>query len=186
MSIFDDIKSNPDYSPNNSVNWFRKNVAETMKNIGTQQFLGMHQSMQTRTITVGGMVMFGYSPKFKDDLPYYDKFPLILPFNADAKHFWGINLHYLPPQIRLQILDKLYQTTTPKIGKNTSIHLTWEMLKAISMHKAIKHSVKCYLRGYVKTRFVQVETENWPLAVFLPLARFEKKSENQVWSAGGF
>ena len=55
------------------------------------------------------------------------------------------------------------------------------MLQSISMNSAVKFAVKKYLHGHVKTRFIQVDIENWPIASQLPMARFKKESEDHVW-----
>jgi hypothetical protein len=181
-SLYDEVKKNPKYNPNNSVNWFRQNVTDHFRNLGQMQFMDRNKMFQTRMVVPGDMCFFGYDPKYKQELPYYDKFPLILPFSVDAKHFIGINLHYLPPPVRIRILDKLIMTATDKdIPDKMKVQVSWKILSALSENKAIQHSVKKYLIGHVKTRFITVPTKEWPIAVFLPLARFAKADEATVW-----
>lgn len=182
MSIFQTVKDNKTYNPNNSVNWFRQNVTNHFKNLGQMQFMEMNKMHQATKIVPGTMCFFGYDPKYKDDLPYYDKFPLILPFYVDSTHFMGLNLHYLPPAKRIIILDKLVQNATNKdIPEKMQIALSWKLLTSLSENAAVKHSVKKYLHGYVKTRFIEVPTQDWPIAVFLPVSRFAKADEATVW-----
>lgn len=181
-NVFKDIKNNPKYNPNNSVAWFRKNVTNTLNNMGQMQFMGSMQAHQTNNIVPGRMYFYGYDPKYKDELPYYDKFPLLLPFDQDATHFMGLNLHYLPLDKRILILDKLVVYATNKsTPEKMKLQLSWEMLKKISEHKAIQFSVKKYLKGHVKTRFIEVPMMDWPIASFLPMARFAKANEAKVW-----
>ena len=182
MSIFEDIRKDKKYSATNSVAWFRKNVTNAFQNLGTQQFMGDNQASQTSRIVPGTMVFFGYDPKYKDELPYYDKFPLILPFHVDSTHFMGLNLHYLPPQMRILLLDKLLhfnrnKDTAPKM----KIQMSWELLKGISQTKAVEYSVKKYLHGQVKSKFIVITPDDWPIACMLPLARFAKADEKTVW-----
>lgn len=182
MSIFHKIEGDPNYNPNAAVSWFRRSVTNAFAGLGTQKFLGDHQYLQSTSFMPGQMVFFGYDPKYKEELPYYDKFPLILPFSVDAKHFSGINLHYIPYERRIVILDKLVELATDKnVPEKMQIALSWKMLKGLSEHKAINHAVKTYLKGHVKTRFVLVPTQSWPIAAFLPLSRFAKMDESSVW-----
>ena len=44
---------------------------------------------------IGRLNMFLYDPKYKDKLPYYDVFPLVLPIQRYSDGFLGINFHYL-------------------------------------------------------------------------------------------
>lgn len=182
-TIFEQIRlENKNYNPNRSLEWFRSNITNAMKGIGTQQFLGQNITLQTQQIKPGGLYFFGYDPKFKEELPFYDKFPLLLPFGGDAKHFIGLNLHYIAPQYRVMILDKLLGfSKNEMIPDKMKTQLSWQLLKRIATTRVAEHAVKQYLRGYVKTRFVSVPTKDWPIAVHLPLARFVKASEQQVW-----
>ena len=50
--------------------------------------------------------MFFYDPKFKKTLPYYDTFPLVLPLETYNDGFLGINMHYLPIPLRVNLLDQ--------------------------------------------------------------------------------
>ena len=157
-----------------------------MRGIGPQAFLGKNLSLQSTSLAPGQLVMYGYDPKFKDELPVYDKFPLLLPFSVDAKHFMGLNLHYIAPQYRIELLDKLLGfSKNEMIPDRLKMQLSWKYLQGIAKHKGISYSVKQYLHGYVKTRFVNIPTKDWVIACYLPLARFEKKSEQSVWAGMG-
>ena len=46
-------------------------------------------------LSAGRMSMFFYDPKFKNRLPYYDTFPLVLPLETMRGGFIGLNFHYL-------------------------------------------------------------------------------------------
>src|SRR4051812_41636100 len=44
----------------------------------------------------GEMIFFMYDAKWKDKLPFFDRFPLIFPVEMYPNGFAGMNLHYLP------------------------------------------------------------------------------------------
>ena len=83
-----------------SIRWFRKQVKE-LGDINPREQL-REGKLKTRPV-FGKMNFFMYSPKYKDDrnvLPYYDRFPLILPItpvgaNNVSEGFMGLNFHYL-------------------------------------------------------------------------------------------
>ena len=62
----------------------------------------------------GIMNLFGYDPKHKERLPYYDTFPLIFPLEPAKGGFIGLNFHYLRPGARVAFLRSLANTTTDK------------------------------------------------------------------------
>ena len=74
--------------------------------------IGINREAAIRKMTrvvKGKLFCFYYDPKGKDDLPYYDRFPLILVLEKYNDGFLGLNLHYLPIRYRVAFLDKLLQ-----------------------------------------------------------------------------
>ena len=55
----------------------------------------------------GKMYFFHYSPKLKDKLPYYDSFPLVIIIEMYGDGFLGLNLHYLPLKMRMNLLGRV-------------------------------------------------------------------------------
>ena len=94
----------------------------------------------TRSAFVGHMYFFYYDPKHKEKLPYYDRFPLVLPIEQYGDGFLGINLHYIHPKERMVLLDKLSETATDKsFDINTRLRLNYQYLKRAS--KALKQDL---------------------------------------------
>ena len=61
---------------------------------------------------LGRMYFYFYDPKTKDMLPYYDRFPLVIPIERYSDGFLGLNLHYISPKQRVILLDKLDRKST--------------------------------------------------------------------------
>ena len=101
----------------------------------------------------GRLNMFFYDPKYKKTLPYYDTFPLVLPLEKYTDGFLGINLHYLPMNLRIRLLDRLvdYSNNT-KFDESTRLAVDYSKLKNINL---IKPTLKRYLAGRVKHSFVE-------------------------------
>ena len=117
----------------------------------------------------GIMNLFGYDPKHKDRLPYYDTFPLIFPLEPAKGGFIGLNFHYLPPLARVRFLRSLANTTTDKkFDKSTRYRINWR--NNTFMKKTAKH----YLFNQVRTSFLNITAEEMAIAIFLPVARFKK------------
>ena len=124
--------------------------------------------------------MFFYDPKFKKTLPYYDTFPLVLPLEPYSDGFLGINLHYLPMKLRLQLLDRLvdYSNNT-KFDESTILDVDYSKLKNVNL---IKPTLKRYLAGRVKTDFRRIDADEFMVAALLPVQRFKKGSASEVYS----
>ena len=119
----------------------------------------------------GIMNLFGYDPKHKAKLPYYDIFPLIFPLEPAKGGFIGLNFHYLKPGARAAFLRSLANTTTDKkFDKKTRYRINWR--NNAFMRKTAKH----YLFNHVRTSFLNITAEEMAIAIFLPVARFKKGS----------
>jgi hypothetical protein len=132
---------------------------------------------------LGHMYMFGYDPKHKDTLPYYDRFPLIFPINKAKGGFLGINFHYLPLTLRAKLMDSLYDVTSnDRYDENTKLRLSYGILSGASKYKEFKPTIKHYLTNHVRTRLVYVHPTEWDVAIFLPTAQFEGAAQSKVWA----
>jgi len=155
-----------------SRDWYREKAA-AVRSINTVSLINKHPDQQRSAILPGFMYMFGYDAKHKDTLPYYDRFPLIFPFQVTADHFMGINLHYLPLQYRARLMDALYSiTTNKKFDEKTRLRISYDLLNSSSKYRYFEPCVKKYLKSQLKTRFLLVPSAEWDIALFLPLERF--------------
>ena len=131
---------------------------------------------------VGKMYMYFYDPKTKDTLPYYDRFPLIIMVGPAPKGFMGLNLHYLPLDVRAKFLDALLGTiNNERYDESTRFRLSYDMLKRASRLRAFRPCLKRYLSSHVRSRLALVPAPEWEIATFLPTADFEKASSSEVY-----
>jgi hypothetical protein len=56
------------------------------------------------------------------------------------------------------------------------------MLAHASKYKEIKPCVKKYLYTHVKSQFMPIHANEWPVAIFLPVEQFQKADNSTVWS----
>lgn len=176
MPLFTDIvnkgrtaASKPNFD---AVDWYR-NKASAVSNINTNRLVSGNPQYQTTRIVPGHLYLFGYDAKYKDVLPFYDRFPVVFPFSRDSDSFTGINLHYLPFALRARLMDALYQVVTDqKFNEKTRLNLSYKLLSSSSKYKYFEPCVKKYLFSHVQTKFLQVPSNEWDIALFLPLERF--------------
>ena len=123
--------------------------------------------------------MFFYDPKHKKTLPYYDTFPLVLPLETYDDGFLGLNLHYLPIPLRIRLLDGLvdYSNNTA-FDETTRLVVNYKRLKNIEL---IRPTIHKYLSGYTKSQFRRIDADEFTIATLLPVQRFKKASEKEVW-----
>ena len=163
-----------------SRNWFR-DKARRVTNVNVMGLMRRNYLSNKTIIRPGFMYLFGYDPKMKDELPYYDRFPLIFPVEAYGDGFLGINLHYLPYDLRAKLMDALYELMNNRFyDERTKLRLSYGVLKSASKYKYFEPCVKRYLYSHVQTKFMQVPANEWDIALFLPLESFAKKNKGFV------
>ena len=171
QSVIDAAKGRP-----KSTEWFRDKIREFGKPTGMNL---IRDGKKAARPFYGNLNMFFYDPKFKKTLPYYDRFPLVLPIERYSNGFLGINLHYLPIPLRIRLLDELmdYSTDT-NFDNKTKINTNYQQLKNV---KLIKPTLKRYLAGHVKSAFRRIDGDEFTVATLLPVQRFSKASDAEVW-----
>ena len=132
---------------------------------------------------IGRMYFYYYNPKTKDSLPYYDRFPLVIPIERYPDGFLGLNLHYLHPKRRIILLDKLSTIlNNHDYDETTRLRISYDFLKRASKIYEATPCIKRYLSSHVQSRFLEITADEWDIAVMLPVESFAKASASKVWS----
>jgi hypothetical protein len=163
--------------------WYRSAAGKLMSNISPGVFeKRTDEARKVSSMEFGYMYAFKYDPKTKNDLPYYDTFPLIFPVRMDSDGFLGINFHYLPPVLRAKLMNALYSTlTNKKYDDTTKVKISYSILQSASKYRYFKPMLKKYLRSHVRSQFLEVQVNEWDIAIFLPTESFRKADTGRVW-----
>jgi hypothetical protein len=169
--------------------WYRKQATlKAGKEITAEAMLSTKDKGRAKTQlrgdqVYGSMYFFEYDPKHKATLPYYDRFPLIFPINKVKGGILGMNMHYLPPKMRAQLMDALYTVSSDKsYDENTVLNINYKLLQSASNFRFFKPTVKMYLAKQVRSRFIKIAASEWDTALFLPVQSFQKQSQGVVWA----
>jgi hypothetical protein len=167
-----------------SRSWFTQQILLLRKErVTPKQLLTRNPQEVKQRITPGHLYMFIYDAKWKDELPYWDAFPLVFPFRKTPNGFLGLNLHYLPYPLRVLLLDRLMSyMTNQKMDQTTRLRLSWAIIEATSRLKLAKPCVKEYLSSNVQSSFRRIDVNDWTTAMMLPVEQFQKASTSKVWA----
>jgi hypothetical protein len=169
-------------------NWFRSIVNRTKGQFSDETpktILQRSDSLVSKSV-LGKMYFYSYDPKWKNELPWYDTFPLVFPIERYPDGFLGLNFHYLAPKHRAVLMDQLKMfANNKKYDETTKLKLTYDMLKGFTKIKRARPTVHRYLSSKVKSKFVLVNADEWEVALFLPVERFRKASKKKVWAHSG-
>ena len=167
-------KSQGNVKTRNARDWFQRKARALKSELRSKftkvdtadEFYQKSKKICKRNIGPGSMFAYFYDPKYKKELPYYDRFPLVLCIEMKPNGFLGANFHYLPPQLRAVLMDKIERSR----GMD---------YRTLSRIREIKPTIKRYLYKHVTSKIAIIEDDEKELALFLPTERF-KKQEKQI------
>jgi len=165
-----------------SIAWFLSMIKGVKGSGKDRARVGIDSFSPAKDAFLGGMFFFKYDAKHKETLPYWDAFPLVIPVEIYKDGFLGLNLHYLPPVLRKQIIDKLV-TYKRQAGSNRAfMALSYPMLSSAVKSDLFAPCVHRYLESHLRSEFIKVNEEAWVNATMLPVQKFQGATSRQVWS----
>jgi hypothetical protein len=170
-----------------ATNWLASNLSKIKTTMKQDNFIDAKKKVIRKSMTPGKMVFYGYIPKTKDVLQFWDEFPVVIILHEQPGGFLGLNLHYLPPSKRANFLNSLLTfVTDPKwaLNNNTNVEfaLSYGLLKTTSKLKDFKPCIKRYYYKHIITKVAYIEPVEWKTIPFFPLDKFKGASRADVWS----
>lgn len=155
----------------------RRDISKETERYRNKNLLGYNTKF-----LLGGLYFFYYNPKTKNDLPYYDIFPLVMPLEKHADGFLGLNFHYLPTRYRVLFLGKLMgRAIYDENDELKRIKITYDILNTTRRYKEFKPCVKKYLTNNIRSKILAVMPDEWDTAIMLPVHQFRKAPNTEVW-----
>lgn len=132
---------------------------------------------------IGKMYFYFYDPKTKDSMPYYDRFPLVIPIERYNDGFLGLNLHYIHPKYRMILLDKLSDTmSNDTYDEKTKLKINYRYLASASKIFEATPCIKRYLFTQIESRFLEISADEWDIAAMLPVESFVGATTSKVFA----
>ena len=168
---------------------YKSNVLRRDKN--SRKYI--EENLQTAgkgSVLPGQLIMFNYfEPATKEKLEYYDAMPCTIFFGIvntkNGKRVIGFNIHYYPPRIRFQLLNRIYEIFKPIYAKNFNKPLDSEMSYfnyKMLISQLQKAKLDFGIREYIPNLMASVTpipVANWPKAV-LTEGHFKKETREQI------
>ena len=165
---------------NASRAWLRAKVKDLKP---TSSGLMRDKDRLKNTSMIGKMYFYFYDPKTKDSMPYYDRFPLVIPIERYNDGFLGLNLHYIHPKHRMILLDKLSDTTSnDNYDEKTKLKINYRYLAAASRIFEANPCIKRYLFTQIESRFLEITADEWDIAAKLPVESFVGATTSKVYA----
>ena len=168
---------------------YKANVAR--RDTKVRKFMDENVSLSnSQSIFPGQLVMFNYfQPKTEEQLEYYDAMPCTIFFGIikteEGPRVMGFNIHYYPPKIRFQIMDRIFDIFKPMYLESWSNPLTKELSDfnyKMLMRQLQKAKLDFGIRLYIPQLIHKIEPippMYWQKAVFTE-GKFKKKTRAQI------
>lgn len=171
-------------TPTSSFRWYQDMIRKLgLTSITPQKVMKSDIGEMVTNVIPGNMYLFMYDPKTADKLPFYDTLPVVVMFRKVQDGFYGLNLHYLPPMMRMRLLDRMMEVVNDEaLGENTKMMVTWKLLSNVSRYPGANVAVKRYLYNQISSRIMRIYPKDWRKTIMLPIDNFEKASRNQVFN----
>jgi hypothetical protein len=184
LDVFEKNKYSLEDASKKSRSWFAQQVLLLRsQRITPEKVMRSNPTQMKQQIYPGFLYMFAYDPKYKDTLPYYDRFPLVFPYSRFSGGFIGLNMHYLPYPMRITLLDRLMTfANNDKMNETTKLKYSWQLIEGASRYSLAKPCIKQYLMDHVESPFRKIESKDWATAMLLPVEQFTKATREQVWT----
>ena len=127
----------------------------------------------------GKMYLFLYMPEGRKNLQYYDLAPLVIPVDKrkNRTNFNALNLHYLFPQARYQLINTLLEHGDNNVRLNRNLNRFLNFANGEDAGTI----TKTYLYNKCRSRFLEIPTDEWELAAALPTDQFKKEHKSVAW-----
>lgn len=165
-----------------SISWLKSKIEELKRPDRIATSISREQMRQTNMVKIGMLYFFYYDPKTKADLPYWDRFPLVLVLEKYDDGFLGLNLHYLPVKYRVAFLQKLMKYAQLN-GENDirRMRISYEILQGVKRYSEFKPCLKRYLHSHRRSKLLTIQPNEWDVATMLPLQQFRGAQAQTVW-----
>jgi hypothetical protein len=165
-----------------SYKWLLTKINELRNQSQIPRGIAAEDFRKNKRFILGGLYHFYYDPKGKDDLDYYDRFPLVLALEKYPDGFLGLNLHYLPIKYRVAFLGKLMDYAILDADNDPRrLRVTYDILQASRRFKEFRPCIKRYLHSHIKSKILTIQPNEWEVAVFLPTHLFKGAKPDTVW-----
>lgn len=155
-----------------ATQWLRKEIPKLG---GVNRARLVRDPMGSANALLGSVNLFFYDAKLKQQLPYWDRFPVALVLDLYNDGFLGLNFHYLPIRARLMLLDKLMDLkTNTQMDESTRLAASYNVLKGVARYKAFEPCIKRYLSDHIVSQVVPVPAQQWEMVIMLPVEQWQK------------
>ena len=133
-----------------------------------------------KQLKLGSMVLFVYDPKWKNELPFYDVLPVVIPIARLGDRFLGWNLHYLPYTWRVSLAKEMMKKISWR-KRMTYADVKDAIESAKIPHAMLYYCIRTYLYSHIRSQMKEFHSQNYQMVVKEVMPRFKKETEEAIY-----
>lgn len=168
---------------------YKSNVIR--RDVGVRKFVDENYNIKgTPSIMPGQLIMFNYfEPATKEKLEYYDAMPCTIFFGVvktkNGPRVIGFNIHYYPPRMRYQLMNRIYEIFKPIYSqtfneplKEEMSYFNYKMLISQLQKAKLDFGIREYIPNLM-AKIIPIPVSGWSKAV-LSEGHFRKETRQQI------
>ena len=168
---------------------YKSNVIR--RDVGVRKFVDENYNIKgTPSIMPGQLIMFNYfEPATKEKLEYYDAMPCTIFFGVvktkNGPRVIGFNIHYYPPRMRYQLMNRIYEIFKPIYSqtfneplKEEMSYFNYKMLISQLQKAKLAFGIREYIPNLM-AKIIPIPVSGWSKAV-LSEGHFRKETRQQI------
>lgn len=161
----------------------------------TGEISGDFVKKQLPRLDFGKIHLFRYDPKYKDELAYYDRRPLVLCLGPNEYgNDLGVNLHFLPKRVRWRFLDAVHDRyksdmaraigTSKNALEEAEVRIAYNLVEDILVSTRSKAAIRSYIPSR-RTDTTVVSFRSWEVAAVVEEYKFVGASASKILALAG-
>lgn len=119
-----------------------------------KELLKKPKNIRKEDMYPGRLLFYKYDQKDKEQI--YDRTPLVLVLRVSRGYMLGLNLHWLPYQKRIWLVDQMLKKSNRDIKNSNRINFTYQDFKPLMKSVHYQPCIRLYIRKRISPKGVVI------------------------------
>jgi len=120
-----------------------KELSTAQSNMKIKDLMKERKTLRARDMKPGNLLFTSYDAKDKEQT--YDRTPLVLILRSGRSHTLGLNFHWIPMSMRINLIKKIISMNSKNIKKNLPLDFDYHDLKPMLKSLGYAPCIRLYI-----------------------------------------
>lgn len=132
----------------------KEELSPTQSMILVKNLVKNKTTFKENNFKAGKILMYFYLAKDQEEV--FDRTPLVFVLKRNKTHTLGLNFHWLPVQMRLNLIKVIFLMNKKNIQQNKELEVSYKDLKPYLMKNRYKPCIRLYINSRISSSGVVV------------------------------